>query len=68
MFYLITFQAIGPAFIWVNQSPPTPTGPTAGVYYLIVIVIFVLGFGLAEMVKLDARAGYVKKPKLVVDS
>jgi hypothetical protein len=69
LYYLIYFQAIGPALNWMPWSgPPAPTGPTAGPYYLVVIVIFALGLGSSELIKLDARAGYMKKPKVLVQT
>jgi hypothetical protein len=69
LYYLIYFQAIGPALNWAPwPGVPAPTGPTAGPYFLMVILIGAAGFGSAELVKLDARAGYMKKPKVLVQT
>lgn len=65
-FYLIYFQAIGPATNWAPWgSQPTMYG---GVWGLLVIIFAAVGFGVATLIQFDIRRGYVKKPKLVVQS
>lgn len=63
--YAVYFQAVGPATSWVpfGGQPLPGTGP----WGLVLLILGFTSFGIATVIQVSDRWGYVKKPKLVVE-